>query len=111
MSRDDDRGDPPNNVDPAVAEDAAEAPAPPTAAEIAREALRYRRLQRAVDVSLALINQSRDLSLGESLEIVVAARSIALDLFPGSGETFDRLYRPRLMRAIAERFGIEEAPA
>ena len=82
----------------------------PTPEEIAQEAARYRRVQRAVQVSLALIYQTEELSLGQSIEIVVAAKSIALDLFPGSGETFDLIYRPRLVRAISERFGIKEMP-
>lgn len=82
----------------------------PTAEDIAQEATRARRLQRAVDVSLAFIDQSRELTLGESIEITLELRRIALLLFPGSEQTFDLLYRPRLMRAIRERFGIEEAP-
>jgi len=86
-------------------------PVAATPEELAEEAMRYHRLQRAVQVSLALIQQSPDLSLGESLEIVLAARSIALDLFPGSGETFDLIYRPRFLRAISERFGIDDADA
>jgi len=81
----------------------------PSPEEIADEARRYHRLQRAMAVSLAMIYQMNGLTVGQSLDIALAARSIALDLFPGSGETFDLLYRPRLMRAIRERFGIEEA--
>lgn len=88
----------------------AECSAAPSAEAVADEARRNYRLQRAIQVSLALIYQSPELTIGQSLEIVIAARSIALDLFPGSGETFDMLYRPRLMRAIGERFGIQEAP-
>ena len=78
-----------------------------SAEEIAFEAVRYRRLQRAVDVSLALIQQIHDLTLGETIEIVLHTRGIATELFPGSEATFDLLYRPRLMRAIRERFGID----
>ena len=74
---------------------------------VAEEALRARKLQRSIDVSLALITHSPDLTVGASIDIVIAARRIALDLFPDSGETFDMLYRPRLMRAIAERFGLD----
>lgn len=80
-----------------------------TPEEIAHEAIRYRRLQRAVDVALAFIHQSNDLTLGDTIEIVLHARSIALELFPGSEQKFDLLYRPRLLRAINERFGIEVA--
>lgn len=75
---------------------------------IAEEAVRARKLQRSIDVSLALITHSPDLTVGSSIDIVIAARRIALELFPDSGETFDMLYRPRLMRAITERFGLDE---
>ena len=77
---------------------------------LAEESARYRRLQRAVDLALALIDQAPDLSLGHSIEIVVKAQEIALSLFPGSGQTFDMIYRPRLERAIRARFGIVELP-
>ena len=62
---------------------------------------------RSIDVSLALITHSPELTVGGSIDIVVAVRRIALDLFPGSGDTFDMIYRPRLMRAIVERFGLD----
>jgi len=75
---------------------------------IAEEAVRARKLQRSIDVSLALITHSPDLTIGASVDIVIAARRIALELFPDSGDTFDMLYRPRLMRAISERFGLDE---
>lgn len=81
-----------------------------SAEESAEEAVRARKLQRAVDVSLALIDQSAGLTIGETIDLVLGVRRIALELFPGSGETFDLLYRPRLMRAISERFGIESLP-
>ena len=74
---------------------------------VAEEAIRARKLQRCIDVSLALITHSPDLTVGGSIDIVIAARRIALDLFPESGDTFDMLYRPRLMRAISERFGLD----
>ena len=74
---------------------------------IAEEAVRARKLQRSIDVSLALITHSPDLTVGASIDIVIAARRIALELFPDSGGTFDMLYRPRLMRAITERFGLD----
>jgi hypothetical protein len=76
---------------------------------VAEEAVRARKLQRSIDVSLALITHSPDLTVGASIDIVIAARRIALELFPESGDTFDMLYRPRLMRAIAERFGLDDA--
>ena len=76
---------------------------------IAEEAVRARKLQRSIDVSLALITHSPELSVGGAIDIVIAARRIALELFPDSGETFDMLYRPRLVRAITERFGLDEA--
>jgi hypothetical protein len=78
-----------------------------SAEEIALESARYRRLQRAFDVALALIQQTPDLQIGDTIEMVLETRRIALDLFPGSDETFNLLYRPRLLRAITERFGIQ----
>jgi hypothetical protein len=83
---------------------------PPTPAEIAEEALRYRKLQRAMDIALALINQTQDLTVGGAVDIVLAAQSIALDFFPDSGDKFDLIYRPRLLRAIQERFGLDSVP-
>jgi hypothetical protein len=82
-------------------------PVPPDPAAVAEEAVRARKLQRSIDVSVALITHTPDLTVGGSIDIVVAARRIALDLFPEGGATFDMIYRPRLMRAIAERFDLE----
>lgn len=82
----------------------------PSPEEIAQEDLRSRRLQRTMDLCLALIEQTRGLTVGESIEIILEARSVALTLFPGSEAMFDLLYKPRLMRAVRERFGIEEVP-
>ena len=79
----------------------------PDPSDVADEAVRARKLQRSIDVSLALITHSPELTVGGSIDIVVAVRRIALDLFPGSGDTFDMIYRPRLMRAIVERFGLD----
>ena len=81
-----------------------------SAADITEEAIRSRRLQRTVDLCIALIEQTSGLTVGEAIEIILEARGVALVLFPGSEQTFDLLYRPRLMRAIRERFGIEEVP-
>ena len=82
----------------------------PTPGQISEEAVRARHLQRAADLSLALIYQDRGLTLGEAIQIVIDLRDIATRLFPGSEPTFNLLYRPRLMRAIGERFGIDEDP-
>lgn len=58
-------------------------------------------------MALALIQQTPELTIGDTIDMVLETRRIALELFPGSDETFNLLYRPRLMRAITERFGIE----
>jgi hypothetical protein len=46
-----------------------------------------------------------DISPGEGIDLIVSCRESAMRLFPGREETFDLLYRPRLMRILQERFG------
>ena len=70
------------------------------------EASRARRAQRIADVTCALLAQSPGLRPGEAIRLMAAARRAVLLLFPGRGETFDLLYRPRFLRILSERFGI-----
>ncbi|MBW2057924.1 MAG: hypothetical protein JRH07_05290 [Deltaproteobacteria bacterium] len=72
--------------------------------EIAEENRRIRRLRFLVDFWLQFIMQA-DLSLDEALRIVEHVKDHACFLFPGKGETFELIYRPRFMRIIEERFG------
>ncbi len=63
--------------------------------------LRY--LRFLVDLALMEIRAGR-LSLAQARQVVENVRGQALQLFPGKEDAFDIIYRPRLMRAIAETF-------
>ena len=76
----------------------------PTAEEIAEEQSRLRRLRSLIDLTVATLYQA-DITPEEAIDLVVSCRRSALSLFPGREETFDLLYRPRLLRAVSERFG------
>ena len=78
----------------------------PDPALIREEASRARQAQRIADVTCALLAQSPGLRPGEALRLMAGARRAVLELFPGRGETFDLLYRPRFLRILSERFGI-----
>lgn len=77
---------------------------PPSPDEIAEEGRRLRRLRTLVDLTAATLYQA-DISPGEGIDLIVSCRESAMCLFPGREETFDLLYRPRLMRILQERFG------
>jgi hypothetical protein len=81
-----------------------ESPQPPSAEAIAEEGRRLRRLRTLVDLTAATLYQA-DISPGEGIDLIVSCRESAMRLFPGREETFDLLYRPRLMRILQERFG------
>ncbi|HKY33438.1 MAG TPA: hypothetical protein VJV23_12970 [Candidatus Polarisedimenticolia bacterium] len=81
----------------------------PSAEEIAEEARRLRRLRTLVDLTAATLYQS-DITPSEGVELIVSCRQAAVALFPGREETFDLLYRPRLIRILRERFG-DAAPS
>jgi hypothetical protein len=67
------------------------------------EEQRMRRLRFVIDLTAAVLMQA-DLTLREAFRSVEDARRVALALFPGSGDVFDLLYRPRFKRIIRERF-------
>lgn len=73
--------------------------------EIREENRKIRFLRFLVDFSLQSIQQE-DLSLEETLTVVENAKRAACSLFPGKGETFELIYRPRFDRVIHERFGV-----
>jgi hypothetical protein len=64
---------------------------------------RLRMLKVAVDTAYALILQA-NLTIDEALDIVNATKRKALALFPDKERTYDLIYGPRLLRAVAERF-------
>jgi hypothetical protein len=52
-----------------------------------------------VELSLSLIAEG-GVSFSEAQDLAAAARRLAEDLFPGKGEVYDLLYRPRFGRLI-----------
>lgn len=83
-----------------------EAPLRPTRAEIDEESRRVRRLRIVVSMALQIIAQG-DLPYEEALDLVAATRRVAVTLFPGKGETFDLLYRPKFQRLIREVYRVQ----
>lgn len=69
------------------------------------EPQRLRRLQLMMQMVQAVIAQS-EITPDEAADLVQGARRAALALFPGKELAFDLIYRPRLDRLIAERFGL-----
>ncbi|HZT72993.1 MAG TPA: hypothetical protein VE996_05025 [Terriglobales bacterium] len=69
------------------------------------EPRRLRRLQMMMQMVQAVIAQG-DISLDEAADLAAGARRAALALFPGKELAFDLIYRPRLDRLIAERYGL-----
>ena len=76
----------------------------PSREELEEEDRRVRQLRTAVNLALSVIGQT-DMSLTQAQEMVAAARSMALRLFPGKELAFDLIYLPRFRRLLAERFG------
>jgi len=71
---------------------------------VREETRRIRRLQRAVAFAQQMLaTQVR--TKGEASVVIEGVRRYALDLFPGKGNVFDLIYRPRLLRILGERFG------
>ena len=68
------------------------------------EPRRLRRLQMMMQMVQAVIAQG-DVTLEEAADLAAGARRAALALFPGKDLAYDLIYRPRLERLIAERFG------
>jgi hypothetical protein len=81
-------------------------PLSPTNAEIDEESRRVRRLRIIVNLSLSIIAQG-DLPYAEAQEIAAAARNLAEQLFPGKGEVYDLVYRPKFRRLINEVYRLQ----
>lgn len=73
-------------------------------AELALEAKNIRRLQIMVNMVISVIYQDPSLTLEQASEMVSNARTAALTMFPEKELAWNILYRPRLYRAIEERF-------
>ena len=81
-------------------------PNSPTKAEIDEESRRVRRLRIVVNLSLSLIAQG-DLPYEEAQEMLSAAKRLAEHLFPGKGDVFDLIYRPKFRRLINEVYRLQ----
>jgi hypothetical protein len=67
------------------------------------EEKKLRRMRRAMDVTAALLWQV-NLTLEEAQDVVQHAKDIALQLFPGKGDTFDLIYGSRFRRILTEKY-------
>lgn len=77
------------------------------AAERAEEAKKIRRLQIMVNMVLSVIWQDPTLTLTQASELVANTRIAALTMFPDKELAYDLIYRPRLQRAMRERYRIQ----
>jgi hypothetical protein len=78
----------------------------PTQAEIDDESRKVRRLRIVVNLSLSLIAQG-DLPYEEARKIAASAEQLAETLFPGKGDVYDLLYRPKFRRLINEIYRLQ----
>jgi len=78
----------------------------PTQQEQEDEARKLRRLQIMMNMVMSVISQDPELTVEEAAELAANAKRAALAMFPDKELAYDLLYRPRLQRVIAERFGV-----
>ena len=78
----------------------------PTKEEIDEESRRVRRLRIVVHLALNIIAQG-EIPIEEAHELVAATRSVALQLFPGKGDVYDLIYRPKFQRLINEVYRLQ----
>ena len=75
--------------------------------EALEEARLLRRLQWMIGMVLSSIYQDPNLTVEKASELVAQARTTALDMFPGKELAFDLLYKPRLQRAMRDRYRLQ----
>jgi hypothetical protein len=68
-----------------------------------------RRLRLLVDLTTVALRE-QPLTRVEALAVIEHLRGHVVALFPGKGEVFDLVYRPRLQRLIDARFGTARPP-
>ena len=78
----------------------------PTKEEIDEESRRVRRLRIVVHLALNIIAQG-EMPIEEAHELVAATRRVALQLFPGKGDVYDLIYRPKFQRLINEVYRLQ----
>ncbi|GAB4367534.1 MAG: hypothetical protein Kow0042_08240 [Calditrichia bacterium] len=67
------------------------------------ESKKIRRLQLMVDLTIQLLYQTEALSMIEGMKYIQNAKNYAIKLFPDKGDTFDLIYKPRMMRVLRDR--------
>ena len=72
--------------------------------EVLLEGRKLRTLARVVDGAVSAIARGECLDQDAARLLARRVRQLALALFPGKEDTFDLIYRPRLERALKERF-------
>ncbi len=72
-----------------------------------QEQRNLRRLQVMMQYLLASIAQDRSLTVDDAAQLVAHTRNAVLRMFPGKESAFDLLCRPRIQRAMRERFHIQ----
>lgn len=78
----------------------------PTKEEIDEESRRIRRLRIVVNMALSIIAQGQT-PIEEAYDLVAATRRVALQLFPGKGDVYDLIYRPKFQRLIREVYRLQ----
>lgn len=78
----------------------------PSKEEIDEESRRVRRLRIVVNLALNIIAQG-EMPIEEAHDLVAATRRVALQLFPGKGDVYDLIYRPKFQRLIREMYRLQ----
>ena len=78
----------------------------PTTEEVMEEQKKIDRLRFLVDFTITVIQQG-NLPLPDVQRMVEGLKRHAVTLFPGKEGTFELIYRPRLNRAIMERYRLQ----
>lgn len=78
----------------------------PSREEIDEESRRVRRLRIVVNLALNIIAQG-EMPIEEAHDLVAATRRVALQLFPGKGDVYDLIYRPKFQRLIREVYRLQ----
>ena len=72
-----------------------------------QEQRNLKRLQVMMQFLLAAIAQDRTMTVEDAAQMVAHTRSAAMRMFPGKETAFDLLCRPRIQRAMRQRFQIQ----
>ena len=75
--------------------------------EALEEARKIRRLQWMIGMVMSAIGQDQNLTVEQASELVANVRHAALAMFPGKELAFDLLYKPRLQRAMRDRYRLQ----